>query len=138
MKKRIYVAASAPRHGSAKALAELLRKEGHDVVSDWHDQDGLNFALESSGASMDILATRYEGESVRDVLQVRMADILVVITGDQQTRGGRHTELGIALDRGCAVYLLGPREQVFHYHPDVRVVSSAIELVETLAKFNWG
>lgn len=34
-------------------------------------------------------------------------------------RGGRHTELGIALGLGLRVILVGPREHVFHCLPGV-------------------
>ena len=37
------------------------------------------------------------------------------------TRGGKHVELGIALGLGMTVAVIGPKENVFHFHPRVTI-----------------
>jgi hypothetical protein len=57
-----------------------------------------------------------------DFDDVREADVCIAFTepaDGPQGRGGRHTELGIALALGQRVIIVGPREHVFHCLPDV-------------------
>lgn len=57
-----------------------------------------------------------------DLDDVRSASVCIAFTespGQAQGRGGRHTELGIALAMGLRVILIGPREHVFHCLPDI-------------------
>jgi hypothetical protein len=48
---------------------------------------------------------------------VIMSDEVVCLSGDAYSKGGRHSEVGAAIALGKRVWLIGPREQVFHYHP---------------------
>ena len=48
-------------------------------------------------------------------------------------RGGRHVETGYALAHGKRVILVGERENVFHYLPEVEVVKDFPSLVERLS-----
>lgn len=57
-----------------------------------------------------------------DLDDLRAATICISFTEDergQRGRGGRHTELGIALALNMRVILVGPREHVFHCLPTV-------------------
>ena len=47
-------------------------------------------------------------------------------------RGGRHVEFGLAIAWGKPVYLVGERENVFHWLPQVRVFPALDEVVNYL------
>lgn len=113
---RLYLAAKYSRRDELNRYAEDLRGLGHVVNCRWlseHDlpvgappEGGLRFALD-------------------DIEDIRAADLLIAFTeepgkpGAGRNRGGRHVELGIAIGRGMPVYVVGWRENVFCYLPEV-------------------
>lgn len=115
---RIYVAASWSRQKTdAQALADILTKMGHTITSGWlKAADGADQAIEAENDYNDVMR----------------AEALVCITGDTESKGGRHTELGLALALQKRVYIVGPREQVFHHHPRVTVFATVEEMIERL------
>ena len=52
------------------------------------------------------------------------SDAVVVFTDTPSTTGGRHVEVGIALAHRIPVFIIGPRENVFHYPSDVHQYST--------------
>lgn len=113
---KIYIAASHPRFEQAENFALMARTAKIDVTSHWHSQPDKESYTPKDPTKLPKIM---EGASERDLWEVKSADILVVITGDTLTKGGRHAEVGIALGEGKEVLLIGPREMVFHYHPRV-------------------
>ena len=96
----IYIAASFTRKYEAQCLALVLERE-HTVVSRWHlGENDADYGSKS--------------ESEIDWQDLKICDTVVCITGDTETRGGRHAEVGIGLAWHKQVILLGPRENVFH------------------------
>ena len=64
----------------------------------------------------------FEAIAVQDLIDVDNADVLVVYTepyGTPVSGGGRHVETGYALGKGKTVLVVGPHENVFHWHPNV-------------------
>lgn len=113
---RIYIAASATNFQRGKDLAEHVRSWGYSTSSIWHDLDNVGYEHEKIIDDIEI-ESDMSSKAIIDEEHVRAADVLVIITGDTLTRGGRHSECGMAIALGKRVYLLGPREQVFHWHP---------------------
>jgi hypothetical protein len=118
---KFYVAASATRQAEAQDIADALVKRGAVVTSRW----------------LSVLGVGYPGGQVHpghitgsqhDLEDVIRSDALVVLTGDFGTKGGRHSEVGVALAFGKTVYLLGPTEQVFHCHPNVVCVAGVDDI----------
>lgn len=107
----VYVASAWGNRAEVHRVRSHLLSLGHEVNSSWIDVPG--------GYSEDEIAVR---EAVRDVAEVREADVVVIVSpsGEDLSRGGHHTELGLALAFGKPVVLVGPRRQVFHFYPDVR------------------
>lgn len=126
---RLYVAASFPRKREAEALASRLIAAGHTVASAWH----------TVGPRMEYGEGTLKEVALRDMADVLRAEALVCLTGDTLTHGGRHGEVGAALATMRPVYLLGPREKcVWHHHPRVRQVDSAVKLLSALHNMdNW-
>jgi len=99
---RVYLAASYVRRAEARKIKEQLERMAEvRIVSDWMVRDP---------EPSDQCAPK-DYQQLHD-----QAQVLVVLTGDTLSKGGRHTELGIALAEGKPVLLLGPRERnVFHH-----------------------
>ena len=107
---KIYIAASFPRKEDAITLANELKKAGHQIVSKWHDEDN-EYATEEQ---MPIRARR-------DIIDMERCHMMVQLTGDNLSHGGRHCECGLAVALHKEVVLIGTREQVIHWLPEVLV-----------------
>jgi hypothetical protein len=115
---KIYLAARYSRHPEMQAVAEVLQQNFHVVTSTWINGNSLPDAVCAQNDLRDLLA----------------ADAVLSFTEEPRqmtnTRGGRHVEFGLALGFGKAVFIIGPRENVFHYLPNVRQFSSLIAFIE--------
>lgn len=81
--------------------------DGSQVVSRWHDEDGVSVYEKKDWA--------YTAKKAqRDMDGVKECDCLIVFTGDDLSHGGRHSEFGMALALGKMTVIIGPRESVFH------------------------
>lgn len=125
---RIYIAASfTQRDTEATNMKRCLLAAGHEVTSRWLDplhQKHNSYGMEDKFASMDLA-------------DIRRSEAMVIITeGDdkQTTKGGRHTELGIALERHIPIFLYGPKEQVFHNLLCVQQVFAISQLISALKR----
>ena len=73
--------------------------------------------------------------AVEDFEDVRDAHVFVAVTEDSKScwpRGGRHVEFGLALSWGKPIFILGPRENVFHHLGSVIALNSEVDLIERL------
>lgn len=96
--KTIYVAASFPEKYAAMRVVNIFVKHGWKSNTNW---------LRHKNGS--------EEEAAQDYYDVMRSDCVCVITGDNLSKGGRHTECGIALGAGIACVRIGPMEQIFHH-----------------------
>jgi hypothetical protein len=113
----IYIAGRFGRRDELGDVARELESAGATVTSRWLFDDGG--PLENAQLRPDGRGRRMAEMDLEDV---RAADICLAFTerpDEAQGRGGRHTELGIALALGRRVIVVGPREQVFHCLPTV-------------------
>lgn len=139
--KTFYIAASFPRKQVAIQLEKRLQEAGLKSVSRW-----LHLESEGYAKGVDKMADEISLIDLEDVIE---ADILICLTGDTLTRGGRHSEFGIAacyrhleeraiLNDGMAsekykrLIIVGPREQVFHNLPYAEIVSDVEWLMRLL------
>ncbi len=125
---KIYIAASfTQRDYEAADMKNCLLAAGHEVTSRWLDplhQKHNSYGMEDKFAAMDLT-------------DIRRSEAMVIITegdGKQTTKGGRHTELGIALERHIPIFLYGPKEQVFHNLLSIQQVITTSRLIFELAK----
>lgn len=125
---KIYLAARYSRREELLGYKEQIEAgTRHVVISRWlagaHQWDPVAAAIESPEAADDIPpeAVRFAQEDVEDVLS---ADLLIAFTekprANLASRGGRHVELGMALALDKAVFIVGPRENVFCTLPAVQ------------------
>jgi hypothetical protein len=120
--KTFYVAASAARQGDAKVVAEHLRARGAKVKARWLEQEDVSYGRPGVEDELGSCAQL-------DMHDVINSDEVVCLSGDAYSKGGRHSEIGAAIALGKNVWLLGPREQVFHYHPLVKQVETVDQIV---------
>lgn len=105
---KIYLAARFSRLDEMRKYADELKEDGHEITSSWNygGEEGLTFT--------DI--------ALLDVKDVLSADAVVSFTepyGSSNVGGGRHVELGIAIATKKKLFIVGEREQVFHWWPTI-------------------
>jgi hypothetical protein len=103
-----------------------------DIVSSWHDQNNLE-------EGYDISTRAGEGigwdSALRDLVDVSRADVFVIFTNEGGGgHDGRHVETGAYLHRmvqeiwdltnRLRFVTIGPREHIFHCHPDAEIFDS--------------
>jgi hypothetical protein len=66
---------------------------------------------------------------LEDIEDIQKADALLFFSEPplQYTKGGRHVEFGIALILSKKMWVIGSKENVFHYHPFVKHFNSFVE-----------
>ena len=117
---KVYLAASFPRHKEMKEKAEQLRKLGCQVVSHWWDDSRSYDELKD-----DLDRTR---KAYKDLVELRGADHIIIVLDDikqLQSRGGYHTELGMAYilsltSRKIRITVVGERRNIFCYLPAIQ------------------
>lgn len=109
----IYLAASFPNKEKLRTVNKYLLNRGVKVICRWLDNKlyGLN-----------------KKDAIQDYEDVESSDVIIVFSdgGQQLSKGGRHTILGLALGWKKKIYLFGPKEQLFHYHPSVNQVTDRL------------
>jgi hypothetical protein len=102
----VYLAGRFARRAELARYADDLEGMGFDVRCRWLADDQADDPLYYPEAAK---------ECVDDLLA---ADILIAfgeVPGEGYFSGGRHVMTGYALSQGKVVFLVGPRENVFHY-----------------------
>lgn len=94
---RIYIAGAWGERERLREHAAELEAMGHLVTADWLHADA---SVPYVTGDPDIWAARVLG-------QIRHADLLIYDT-EGQSRGGRDTELGVALGLGTPIIIVGP------------------------------
>jgi hypothetical protein len=123
---KVYLSSRYARMDELKSYRDQLLAAGHECTSRW--LDGGTFENNAANAQID----------VADVLA---ADVLVNFTDEAvehsphpyAARGGRHVEFGLALGIGLHLVIVGPRENVFHWHPHVTVCEDFADAMQWLA-----
>src|SRR5256885_1088546 len=109
----LYIASK--HQDKAAALRERLICDGHTITARWITDD-KKFCSGVAAYTDDerIALARMDEEDVR-----RASDGLVLIAEPEGVNvpGGKHVETGIAIALGRRVFVLGRRENIFHWHP---------------------
>lgn len=128
---KIYLAARYTRNKEMQDVARMLAAHGHTVTSRWHTgahsmDDGIE---PDSGVGME-RAARFAAEDLEDLMN---ASCVISFTEAPRTptRGGRHAEFGYGLAYQKKMILVGQREMIFHYLPQVQ------QFEDTNALFRW-
>jgi hypothetical protein len=131
---RYYFAAAYQRHREMQRNADILTMAtGAEVVSSWHREvtPGLDASFDAAYLAAHPAEVWEHGK--RDLNDLRTADAIVSFTDGKPARGGRHVEYGWATlahdahpwldgsDQPMRLIVVGPREHVFHCHPDTEI-----------------
>lgn len=115
---KIYLASQYSRREELRGYMQELEKLGHAVTSRW-----LKFDHDLPIGGDPALGARFAREDFADLVA---ADLCISFTRDPSAprtgrdRGGRHVEFGIAFGMAKGIWVVGFRENVFHYMEDVR------------------
>lgn len=110
----IYLSASYTRREEMQGVRDVLEAMGHRVTSRWIDQQ-LE-ALGTGNAAMTSNNSRLCAK--RDMEDMLEATCFMMFTGDQGSRGGRHTEFGFFMAALSSIptmemVIVGPLENPF-------------------------
>lgn len=105
---RIYLAGFFDTRARMRPIRDRIWALGHEVVSTWLDEVKHPETMDTE--------TFYKKLALRDLAEIRSADLIIVDTIDETPRGGREVELGFALGRfqGIEIWTVGPMRNVFH------------------------
>lgn len=105
----IYVAASYPRKEEMGVVAAILEEQGYTVTSTWLNDYPVDYS-EARAARTDL----------DDILNSNIFMMFMDAPMVQLSSGGRHVELGWALQGGLRCILIGEeKECIFHYLPQI-------------------
>jgi nucleoside 2-deoxyribosyltransferase len=115
---KIYLAAQYSWRDQMKDHAKQLTEAGFVVTSSWlRERSPLNVDLNEESDRF------LRGHAENDLRDITEADIIISFTVSPVTltkRGGRHVEFGIGLAQGKQMIVCGPKENIFHYLPEIK------------------
>lgn len=99
--------------------AKQLERMGHAVTSRWitgvHEipgkREGDDYTVEERA--------HFSAEDLKDLDEAECIVGFTEFPDAPANKGGRHVEFGYAIAKGKMLYVVGPRENVFHCLPDV-------------------
>ncbi len=127
---KVYLAARYNRRDEMRERRKDLHAVGIQVTSRWLDEKSdTNVDMGEESDSF------YVTTAAVDLADIERADIFILFSENPLEgfkRGGRHVEYGYALKAGKPIYVVGPKENVFHYSPNVAHFSTFEELSKDL------
>jgi hypothetical protein len=105
---RVYIASNYTRREEMQGYASQLREMGYTVNVRWITGEHEN--MENETIALEDRQDLYE------------SDVCLNFTKDAENarrRGGRHVEMGMAIALEIHCVIIGPRENVFHWLPEV-------------------
>src|SRR5271154_3998061 len=116
--KAIYLAARYSRKDEMREVAAVLRGWGYRITSSWLGEP------HDANTTLDQLAPKENEEYAQiDLDDITDSDVMVFFSEDPLVgtpRGGRHFEMGYATAHRIDIYVIGPRENIFHYLPSMK------------------
>ncbi len=110
----MYIASWFDTRVRLRPVADSLWHKGHEVVSSW-----INETAKPEGMTQQEF---WKKLAIKDLAEVKQADMIIVDTLDITPRGGREVEYGFALahfqTKMC--WIVGPVRNVFHELADRR------------------
>lgn len=129
---KIYLASRYSRREELCGYRVQLEELGHTVTSRWlngkHQISNEGAPIGDHGeklvedGSCEVAAALRQSFAVEDVMDVQAAEMVISFTEEPRSghsRGGRHVEFGIGLERGADMVVIGHRENLFHWLPTV-------------------
>lgn len=105
---------------------------GHAVTSRWLDQESTTpYGWGREEIQAGTFAVQEQAR--RDIEDLGAAHAVFSFTDGDLARGGRHVEFGIAIALGKRLWVIGPREHLFHtlgrvaWYPDWQDLAKEME-----------
>lgn len=128
----VYLAGRYDRRSELQEVARLLEATGwFEVTSRWLKEDHEMPVDVISEEEQDLTASL----ALDDLIDISRADFVVHFTEDRSSgynRGGRHVEMGLGIGMGKKNFIVGPRENVFHFLPNVTQFDNLNQLLRYL------
>ena len=135
--RKIYLAAMFSSKDLRKEQTKKLEQYGHLVTSRW-----VNETVPHSVSMKDLPAEYHKETCQADIIDITVADLFIMFvpTPDElinvplssASRGGRHCEMGFAYAQGKDIWVVGHKENVFHYMNAIKHFASFEEVLERL------
>lgn len=129
---KIYLAARYSRHPELQLYAKDLEKLGHEVTSRW-----IQGNHEISGISRGNINHKDNERLAReDYFDLFISDQVICFTEPPKSnysRGGRHVEFGLAFALNKKIIIVGHRENVFYFLPEIPFYETWSEALNGLA-----
>lgn len=140
----IYLSSAYPRRKEMQKYKEQLISIGYKVRACWlngeHHKTKEGRIIEKKdkciidvqSSNTEHLCKMYASGDLRDTLH---ADIIICFTEPPNStlgHGGRHVELGISIARKIEILVVGDRENLFHWLPQIKVFKTWEECFNTL------
>lgn len=110
----IYFAARYSRREELVGYAAEIRDDGYIVSGRWLERTTRLTEDDLISAEAQVEARRFADEDIADLNAAELVIVFTEVPRTTMSRGGRHVELGLALAWERPVYVVGPRENVFH------------------------
>ena len=149
----IYLAARYSRRQELCQYRNALEALGHLVTSRWlngsHQISSAGVPIDETGEALieagsspdaDKLRREFVEEDLSDVSNAEVMISFTEIPRSNHSRGGRHVEFGLAVAMKKVVFVVGYRENLFHYLPEVIFCDTWKTCLESLhlAPLNMG
>lgn len=125
---KVYLAARYSRKNELRGYASELAEFGVEITSSWLKEEY------DPNVSIKELTDRENYQvALQDLEDIVEADTMVFFAEDQNNqppRGGRHCEFGFALALKLRIVVIGEKENVFHYLPEIVHYPSWREFVD--------
>lgn len=124
---KIYLAAKYFRNPEMRDVKEILQKENIEVISSWIEGNQLDEVFLSIEERNKI--------AKRDLTDLSKSEILLWFSETntaKSIRGARHVEFGYALALGIPIYVIGEKENIFHYMSSVKHFENLVDCIEEL------
>ncbi len=145
---RIYLASRYSRREELCEYRKQLEAMGHDVQARWlngeHQLDNAGTPIGENGAALvegqlrsgeqlsenerteraAALRTKFAQDDWEDCMAAELQINFTEAPRSSANRGGRHVECGIALAQCIRVIIVGHRENIFHWLPQVEFVET--------------
>lgn len=142
---KIYLAARYSRREELCGYRTQLEEMGHTITSRWlngsHQISNEGKPIGETGeelvenGSCEVSKGLRESFAREDRDDVYASELVVAFTEVPRastSRGGRHVELGLAIARGKIICLIGPRENIFCWLPDITALDSFEDLMSIM------
>lgn len=128
---KVYLAAPYQWKDRIIERATELRSLEIEVTSSW-----LEEPHKPSTTLSELTDEQHAQYALRDLQDINEADILILFavpsTDTPIPRAGRHVEFGYALAARKSVWLVGNKENIFHYLPQIRIFETWADAVQEL------